>query len=437
MGNQTSQGFERIAILYATETGTAQRLAQEAMRVLEKGALPVTLSSLEGFEVPADDKTLHLFVVSSTGDGDLAGMGEEFLDRIAKDAPLIDKAGTFNYAIMALGDRAYSNFCGGADALEDELGESLADAKALIPTAKASQTDNENFPVFKKWLEDVHKALGIKVEGEIDNVLNDKSFRAKLIGKERLDKPESCCNIREVWRLTFKVRQKIPFRAGDLFMVTPPGDTKPRFYSLASFEEDRSNMEIIVGYNPSLHKDGVASSSHHLTQELALDESIEAKWRSHASFNLPDDGGSTPVIMVAAGTGMAPMVGFMKKIAKTPRKSWLFFGNANCCGDDYLRDEWEKALADGVITAIDWVFDDEKAGYVQGAMVEKGAQIIEWLEKEGAIIYVCGRKVTVGKGVEDALEKIYVGHGGLTPEAAKEKREKLILDGKVRLDLFG
>ena len=149
--------------------------------------------------------------------------------------------------------------------------------------------------------------------------------------------------------------------------------------------------------------------------------------KSHASFHLPLDDAKTPVIMVAAGTGIAPFRGFVQEratkiaVAKVMAKedpglaeAVLFIG---CRGpqEDLLYkdlfDEWEKIGAVKVYRAFSRTSpspEDESAGC-------KYAQDRVWAEREtvtrlfnaGARSYICG-SARLGKGVADAAAKIHV-----------------------------
>lgn len=166
---------------------------------------------------------------------------------------------------------------------------------------------------------------------------------------------------------------------------------------------------------------GVATNYlRHLKPGATVQLSVK---KSHASFHLPRDDANTPVIMIAAGTGVAPFRGFIQEratkiaaAAKTSQKDQglaeavLFVG---CKGpsEDLLYkdlfDEWEAAGAVKVYHA----FSRESALSVDC----KYAQDRVWAEREmvtklfdaGARAYICGSG-RLGKGVADVVAKITV-----------------------------
>ena len=90
-----------IAILYGTETGNAEMLAEDLASHL--GGAPVT--NLSDFD-PADfDRgTLYLVVTSTYGDGELPASAKPFGARMAAGAPDLEGV---QFAVFGMGDSAY------------------------------------------------------------------------------------------------------------------------------------------------------------------------------------------------------------------------------------------------------------------------------------------------------------------------------------------
>ncbi|WP_136520117.1 bifunctional nitrate reductase/sulfite reductase flavoprotein subunit alpha [Cellulomonas telluris] len=140
-----------------------------------------------------------------------------------------------------------------------------------------------------------------------------------------------------------------------------------------------------------------------------------------AHFHLPDDG-TTPVVMVGPGTGVAPFVGFLaERQARGDRgESWLLFGEQHAATDFWYREELDALRADGVLTRLDTAFsrDQRTKVYVQDRMREQGARLWAWLER-GAHVYVCGDASRMAADVDLALREVVERHGGLAaPDAA-------------------
>ncbi|KAK8007446.1 kinase-like domain-containing protein [Apiospora arundinis] len=137
---------------------------------------------------------------------------------------------------------------------------------------------------------------------------------------------------------------------------------------------------------------------------------------SHTAFHLPTDSETTPIICVAAGTGLAPFRGFVQERAAmlgAGRKlapATLYYGCREPGRDDLYSEElagWEK---DGAVT-VRRVYSrkPEQSGgckYVQDAIWEDRLDVkTSWAD--GARLYICGSKA-VGDAVTDVALKMHI-----------------------------
>lgn len=155
-------------------------------------------------------------------------------------------------------------------------------------------------------------------------------------------------------------------------------------------------------------------------------------------FKLPKDG-STPILMVGPGTGVAPFRAFLqeRRAARAKGKNWLFFGDQRAEQNFLYREELESMLSDGLLTRLDTAFSRDQAEkvYVQNRMVEHGAEIWRWL-KDGAHFYICGDASRMAKDVDAALRAIVKEHGGLSEERAGAYVEKMSADKRYQRDVY-
>ncbi|KAH7175855.1 hypothetical protein EDB81DRAFT_26705 [Dactylonectria macrodidyma] len=135
-----------------------------------------------------------------------------------------------------------------------------------------------------------------------------------------------------------------------------------------------------------------------------------------SQFKLPTVG-ATPLIMIGAGTGMAPFRGFvlerarLKAIGKPVGRMMLFFGCRHPDEDYLYRQELAEAAAslDGlleIITAYSRATDVPKT-YVQDRVGEREKDVCELIQN-GASVYLCGRASMareVGKVVEESMKQ--------------------------------
>jgi cytochrome P450/NADPH-cytochrome P450 reductase len=125
------------------------------------------------------------------------------------------------------------------------------------------------------------------------------------------------------------------------------------------------------------------------------------------------------MIMVGAGTGLAPYRGFLQERATLKQQgasvaeSLLFFGCRNPDAD-YLYAaelrEFESLGVARVVTAFSRV-PGQPRQYVQDAIQEHGEEVWSLLE-QGAHVFVCGNARTIAPAVRAALTAIHHQQAG-------------------------
>ena len=101
---------QRVAVLYASQTGTAEGLARKLSKELKAAGHSVSLNSLEGY-VPATlaAETCAFFVVSTYGEGEAPDPAQPFFQQLCVEHfPLL---GNLSFAVFALGDSHYEHYC--------------------------------------------------------------------------------------------------------------------------------------------------------------------------------------------------------------------------------------------------------------------------------------------------------------------------------------
>lgn len=213
----------------------------------------------------------------------------------------------------------------------------------------------------------------------------------------------------------------------------------PRYYSIASAPHVRPN-EVQVLYK-HIHyqrenrwRDGVTSAwmSH-----LPIGETVEAEIKPNPHFKLPLDS-NIPIIMLAAGTGLAPFIGFMQaRIAEqAPGKNVLFFGETHqatrfLCGENLLA--WQEQGMLQLITAFSR--DQAEKCYVQDRLWQ---QRHAWLElwQQGAWVYVCGDKTRLAQGVEQTIKRIWQQEYNWNDEQINQAWLDAKKQGRIQLDVY-
>lgn len=216
---------------------------------------------------------------------------------------------------------------------------------------------------------------------------------------------------------------------------------QPRLYSISSSlnaypEQVHLTIAAVRYESHGRQRKGVASTF--LSDHVAGDVPVPVFVHTAKGFRLPEDK-SLPVIMVGPGTGVAPFRAMVQEREATGAtgKNWLFFGEQRASSDFFYKEEWEAAMAKGVLTKLTTAFsrDQEQKIYVQHRMRENAAEIWQWLE-EGAHFFVCGDGARMAKDVDFALNEIVAKEGGKTPEEAALYMEQFKIDKRYKRDVY-
>jgi NADPH-dependent sulfite reductase flavoprotein alpha-component len=199
---------------------------------------------------------------------------------------------------------------------------------------------------------------------------------------------------------------------------------QPRLYSISStplVDPHRVSLTVNVVRYEGLRGRARAGVCGGFLADTEPDTPVPVFVQRSPHFRPPADG-STPMIMVGPGTGVAPFIGFLQERQELGHKApnWLFFGEQHRATDFYYEDELTELRRKGVLTRLDTAFSrDQRAKvYVQDRMREHGPELWHWLQ-DGARLYVCGDASRMAKDVDRALRDVVALHGGLgEPEAA-------------------
>jgi sulfite reductase (NADPH) flavoprotein alpha-component len=215
---------------------------------------------------------------------------------------------------------------------------------------------------------------------------------------------------------------------------------QPRLYSIASSlaaNSDEAHLTVsTVRYE--LHGEpraGVASG--YFADRAGPDTVLPVYVQANPHFRLPAD--DAPIIMIGAGTGVAPYRAFLqeREARGASGRSWLFFGERNFRTDFLYQTEWQGWLKDKVLTRMEVAFSRDRWGkaYVQHRMLEQGRDIFSWLE-EGAHFYVCGDAAKLAPDVHGALISIVETHGSRARDAAEDYVRALGAGHRYQRDVY-
>lgn len=213
----------------------------------------------------------------------------------------------------------------------------------------------------------------------------------------------------------------------------------PRLYSIASSAAEVGNEVHLTVDHLRYAIDGqdYPGTASAVLAALAEGDRVRAFVQPNEHFRLPTDG-KAPLIMIGAGTGIAPYRGFLQqRIADgASGRNWLLFGAQRFASDFLYQAEWLKARKAGQLARIDLAFsrDQQPKVYVQQRVREQGRSVYAWLQ-EGAHVYVCG-SIAMGREVHRALLDVLQAHAGLDAEAAEAFLRELQKAGRYSRDVY-
>src|SRR5512146_721317 len=107
---ESLKASHRVAVLYASQSGTAEGLARKLAKELKAAGHVPSVSTLVGYTPAAlASESCALIFASTYGDGDAPDGVQPFYEQLCLEHfPRMEK---LSYCVFALGDRHYEHFC--------------------------------------------------------------------------------------------------------------------------------------------------------------------------------------------------------------------------------------------------------------------------------------------------------------------------------------
>jgi cytochrome P450/NADPH-cytochrome P450 reductase len=215
---------------------------------------------------------------------------------------------------------------------------------------------------------------------------------------------------------------------GAFLEMLPP--MRARQYSISStplWSATHCTLTVAVVDAPALSGQGqyLGVASNYLASAQPGGRVAVAVRPSNVAFHPPEDV-ATPLVMICAGTGLAPFRGFLQERAiqaangRPVGEALLFFGCNHPNVDLLYRDEleaWEKAGVVEVRSAFSAAPNGD-VRFVQDRLWQDRADVVA-LFQQGARIFVCGDARTVMAGVRQTATRVYQEATQCSPEEAE------------------
>jgi len=533
-----------MTILYGSQTGNSQGLAEKYASLLKAQNVDVTVSSLGKFKASNLKKINNLLLIVSThGEGDPPDQAIQFYEFLhSKRAPKLEY---LQYSVLALGDSSYEFFCKTGKDFDEQFAklgatrivprtdcdvdyddaaaqwfsavqqEFLKQATTISVTSTQSDeiqgatTYSRKNPFYAEVLENINlngrgsnketRHLELSIEGAnfqfepgdsigiqpenseplVDALLGvlqfdpatevtvfdetvslknalQKKLEITVLSKPVLEKIKAYTEHNEfsslleepnAWKDYAKGRDLLdvvedfaPFTWSAQQFVDILRKIPSRLYSIASSQlanHDEVHLTISkVSYETNgRQRLGVCSGS---VAELQIGATLPIYVHKNPNFRLPEQK-ETPIIMIGAGTGIAPYRAFLEEREElgVEGKSWLIFGDQHFVTDFLYQTDWQRWLASGTLSQMHIAFsrDTDKKVYVQHKLEENAANFYEWLE-QGAVIYVCGDEKSMAADVDATIHRIIEQQGQKTSEQAKALVQELKQQKRYQRDVY-
>ncbi|CAL5225849.1 g8632 [Coccomyxa viridis] len=232
------------------------------------------------------------------------------------------------------------------------------------------------------------------------------------------------------------------------FFASVAQKLQPRFYSISSSPAADPNVisltcAVVRSVTPTgrLHK---GLSSTYLKEKLP--GTRVPVFLRQSSFRLPSDS-MAPLLMVGAGTGLAPYRGFLQersaliKRGTTVGPAYLFFGCRTRDQDFIYKSELEGFQKAGALTELHVAFSREgkQKDYVQHQL-KRQAQTVAYMlsatKDARGVVYVCGDAKHMATDVASTAVGIVMAAEGCSEETVRSRFTSMSKERRIQKDVW-
>ncbi|MFE9031769.1 cytochrome P450 [Streptomyces iakyrus] len=231
-----------------------------------------------------------------------------------------------------------------------------------------------------------------------------------------------------------------------LDLLTP---LRPRHYSVSSSPAvDPGHVDLMVSLLEAPARSGRGlyrgTGSGHLASVQPGDTLYARVQPCREAFRIDVTGDAAPVVMVAAGTGLAPFRGVIADrtaalAAGAELAPALFYFGCDAPDADFLHAAELRAAETAGAVSLRPAFSETPEGevrFVQHRIAAEAEEVWTLLDA-GARVYVCGDGSRMAPGVREAFRTLFRKHTpGADERAAEQWLDGLIADGRYTEDVY-
>ena len=451
--SQTATNGRPLLLAYASESGHARSLAQACQQQL--GAQSSRLLTLNQLLPERLQNADVLVFASTTGEGDAPDNGARFLTHLNSSGLAAEHAdrrlANTRFAVMALGDVSYPHYCAFGLTLQQALQQ--AGATPLFDAVCVDDLNPADIDLFYQQLAAAAAVYpdmpfdAASLAGADQGAAQEVSQSTSSSGSGPDHEPTSLTLLKRqclnegtlgegIYQIDFALpaepERALQWQAGDVARLHLPaadGSWQHRDYTLASLPSE-GTLRLLVrqqfhppkGNQP--RQPGLGSGL--LTLSLATGDAARFEIIHNPNFHSP--AADVPMILIGNGTGLAGLRAHLKqREGLAQARHWLIFGERSLEHDALWHDELSAWLQNDTLSRLDLAFSRSTIeqlqqtpldaanptgfaecggqfwhGYVQHAIEQQLDTLKEWLD-DGAMIYVCGSRAGMAKGVDQVL----------------------------------
>lgn len=369
--NNVAAAKAEIVILVGSENGTTFGFARHLHQKLTHAGKAVHMTAMNKAKLSYPNAKMIFPFAATYGDGDAPQNASGFL-KTAANATNWPK----QHAVLAFGDRSFPSFCAFGQATEHAM-----QSEAITPMGIIDRQSSQQFTA---WGREISMQMGVGFTLEYTPP-RQKTARLMLLAKTGFGSAINTPSV--ILRFAVNAGNLTRYRAGDLIAIFAHEKSSPRMYSLGSSSND-NYIEICVVEAAG----GLCST---FLNHLQIGAELEAYIVPNPSFAMPKR--KKPVVMVGAGTGIAPFAGMIRHNSAN-RPIELFWGNRHPKSDYFYQNEIQEWMSDGRLSGFHPAFSRTENGIYVQDQLSANVELLHDRMRQGATVMVCG-----GQNMADAV----------------------------------